>query len=116
MIFAAALAYIVNVFCLQSSAALKTRAPLQTRVGIATGMVVVRDLIGSGPAQEQAGRGNANLAARLEGLGMPGSLVIADANRHQLGQLSDLRDLAPQPNELECKCPSGEFLNQVNQL
>jgi class 3 adenylate cyclase len=28
---------------------------------------------------------------------MPGSLVIADANRHQLGQLSDLRDLAPQP-------------------
>jgi class 3 adenylate cyclase len=35
-------------------AGLKTRAPLQTRVGIATGLVVVGDLIGSGSAQEQA--------------------------------------------------------------
>src|SRR6516225_8999719 len=34
-------------------AALKTHAPLQTRIGIATGMVVVGDLIGSGSAQEQ---------------------------------------------------------------
>jgi hypothetical protein len=38
-----------------------------------------------------------NLAARLEGLAAPGSLVIADATRHQLGQLFDLRDLGPQP-------------------
>ena len=79
-------------------AALKTRAPLQTRVGIATGMVVVGDLIGSGSAQEQAVVGETpNLAARLEGLATPGSLVIADATRHQLGQLFDLRDLGPQP-------------------
>src|SRR4029077_21101403 len=35
-------------------ASIKTRAPLQTRIGIATGMVVVGDLIGSGSAQEQA--------------------------------------------------------------
>ena len=34
--------------------ALKTHAPLQTRVGIATGLVVVGDLIGSGASQEQA--------------------------------------------------------------
>src|SRR5262244_1757166 len=50
-------------------AALKTRAPLQIRLGIATGMVVVGDLIGSGSAQEQAVVGETpNLAARLEGL------------------------------------------------
>jgi class 3 adenylate cyclase len=34
--------------------ALKTHAPLQTRVGVATGLVVVGDLIGSGASQEQA--------------------------------------------------------------
>jgi class 3 adenylate cyclase len=53
-------------------AALKTRAPLQTRIGIATWMVVVGDLIGSGSAQEQAVVGETpNLAARLEGLAAP---------------------------------------------
>jgi class 3 adenylate cyclase len=78
-------------------AALQTRAPLQTRVGIATGLVVVGDLIGSGSAQEQAVGGETpNLAARLEGLATPGSLIIADATRHQVGQLFDLRDLGPQ--------------------
>jgi class 3 adenylate cyclase len=44
---------------------LKTREPLQTRVGIATGLVVVGDLIGSGASQEQAVVGETpNLAAR----------------------------------------------------
>ena len=48
--------------------ALKTHAPLQTRVGIATGLVVVGDLIGSGASQEQAIVGETpNLAARLQG-------------------------------------------------
>jgi class 3 adenylate cyclase len=37
------------------------------------------------------------LAARLEGLATPGSLIIADPTRHQLGQLFDLRDLGPRP-------------------
>ena len=47
---------------------LKTHAPLQTRVGIATGLVVVGDLIGSGASQEQAIVGETpNLAARLAG-------------------------------------------------
>jgi class 3 adenylate cyclase len=49
--------------------ALKTHAPLQTRVGIATGLVVVGDLIGSGASQEQAIVGETpNLAARLQGV------------------------------------------------
>ena len=48
---------------------LKTHTPLQTRVGIATGLVVVGDLIGSGAAQEQAIVGKTpNLAARLQGI------------------------------------------------
>jgi class 3 adenylate cyclase len=46
---------------------LESGAPLQTRVGIATGLVVVGDLIGTGPAQEQAVVGETpNLAARLQ--------------------------------------------------
>jgi class 3 adenylate cyclase len=52
--------------------ALKTPASLQTRVGIATGLVVVGDLIGSGEAQERAIVGETpNLAARLQGIAEP---------------------------------------------
>ena len=54
--------------------ALKTHVPLQTRVGIATGLVVVGDLIGSGASQEQAIVGETpNLAARLQGVAEPNS-------------------------------------------
>jgi class 3 adenylate cyclase len=62
--------------------ALKTHAPLQTRVGIATGLVVVGDLIGSGASQEQAIVGETpNLAARLQGIAEPNSVVIAESTR-----------------------------------
>ena len=55
---------------------LKTHAALQTRVGIATGLVVVGDLIGSGASQEQAIVGETpNLAARLQGVAEPNSVV-----------------------------------------
>ena len=48
--------------------ALKSSVPLQTRIGIATGLVVVGDLIGSGEAQERGIVGETpNLAARLQG-------------------------------------------------
>jgi class 3 adenylate cyclase len=57
--------------------ALKTHAPLQTRIGIATGLVVVGELIGSGASQEQAIVGETpNLAARLQGIAEPNSVVI----------------------------------------
>ena len=60
--------------------ALKTHAPLLTRVGIATGLV--GDLIGSGTSQEQAIVGETpNLAARLQGVAEPNSVVIADSTR-----------------------------------
>ena len=73
---------------------LKTRAALQTRIGIATGLVVVGDLIGSGAAQEQAIVGETpNLAARLQGLAEPNTVVIADGTRRLLGNLFELEDL-----------------------
>src|SRR6202521_2740727 len=73
---------------------LKTHAPLQTRVGIATGLVVVGDLIGSGASQEQAIVGETpNLAARLQGIAEPNEVVIAEGTRKLLGNLFDLDDL-----------------------
>ena len=73
---------------------LKTHATLQTRVGIATGLVVVGDLIGSGASQEQAIVGETpNLAARLQGTAEPNSVVIAESTRKLLGNLFELEDL-----------------------
>jgi class 3 adenylate cyclase len=75
---------------------LKTTAavPLQVRVGIATGLVVVGDLIGAGAAQEQAVVGETpNLAARLQALAEPGAVVIAAATRRLTRGLFDYRDL-----------------------
>src|SRR6476619_4748978 len=75
-------------------AGLKTQAPLQTRVGIATGLVVVGDLIGSGASQEQAIVGETpNLAARLQGVAEPNSVVIAESTRKLVGNLFELEDL-----------------------
>ena len=77
--------------------ALKTHASLQTRVGIATGLVVVGDLIGSGASQEQAIVGETpNLAARLQGVAEPNSVVIAESTRKLVGNLFELDDLGPQ--------------------
>jgi class 3 adenylate cyclase/predicted ATPase len=68
--------------------------PLQAHIGIATGLVVVGDLIGEGVAQEHGVVGETpNLAARLEGLAGPGTLVIAESTRSQIGSLFDLEDL-----------------------
>ncbi len=77
--------------------ALKTHAPLQTRVGIATGLVVVGDLIGSGASQEQAIVGETpNLAARLQGVAEPNSVVIAESTLKLVGNLFELEDLGAQ--------------------
>ena len=74
--------------------ALKTHAPLRARIGIATGLVVVGDLIGSGASQEQAIVGETpNLAARLQGVAEPNSVVIAESTRKLVGKLFELQDL-----------------------
>ena len=77
--------------------ALKTHAPLQTRVGIATGLVVVGDLIGSGASQEQAIVGETpNFAARLQCIAAPNSVLIAESTRRLVGDLFELEDLGSQ--------------------
>jgi len=73
---------------------LKTRTTLQTRVGISTGLVVVGDLIGSGASQEQAIVGETpNLAARLQSVAEPNSVVIAESTRKLVGNLFELENL-----------------------
>jgi class 3 adenylate cyclase/predicted ATPase len=77
---------------------LATQEPLTVRIGIATGLVVVGDLIGAGDAQERGVVGETpNLAARLQALARPGTLVVADSTRRQLGTLFEIEDLGPQP-------------------
>ena len=79
---------------IQAVGGLKSSAPLQTRVGIATGLVVVGDLIGSGAAQERGIVGETpNLAARLQGIAEPNTVVIAESTRKLLGNLFELEDL-----------------------
>src|SRR6266513_2177677 len=69
-------------------------AKLQARVGIATGLVVVGDLIGEGSAQEQSVVGETpNLAARLQALAEPNAVVIAAGTRRLVGDLFEYRDL-----------------------
>src|SRR4029077_12997922 len=67
---------------------------LQARVGIATGLVVIGDLIGEGSAQEQSVVGETpNLAARLQALAEPDAVVIAAATRRLVGDLFEYGDL-----------------------
>jgi class 3 adenylate cyclase len=76
---------------------LATSEPLNVRLGIASGLVVVGDLIGEGSAQEQSVVGETpNLAARLQALAQAGALVIAESTRQQIGSLFEVEDLGPQ--------------------
>jgi class 3 adenylate cyclase/predicted ATPase len=69
-------------------------AQLQAHVGIATGLVVVGDLIGEGSAQQQSVVGETpNLAARLQALAEPDVVVIAAGTRRLVGDLFEYRDL-----------------------
>ena len=76
----------------------RLRAPggefLSARVGIATGLVVVGDLIGEGAAQQEAVVGDTpNLAARLQGLAGPGQVVVAAATRTLLADTFEIAEL-----------------------
>jgi class 3 adenylate cyclase/tetratricopeptide (TPR) repeat protein len=77
-------------------ARLETRAaePLAVRIGIATGVVVIGDLSREGALREHAVVGETpNLAARLQALAEPGTIVLAASTRRLLGELFHLRDL-----------------------
>jgi len=67
---------------------------LSARIGIATGFVVIGELLGDAAASEQEATGDTpNLAARLQALAEPGTVVIADATKRLTGRVFKLRDL-----------------------
>ncbi|MDI3566847.1 adenylate/guanylate cyclase domain-containing protein [Bradyrhizobium sp. Arg816] len=69
---------------------------LAARIGIATGLVVVGDLLGEGVAQEETVTGETpNLAARLQQVADPGTVVIADSTRRLVGDLFEFVELGP---------------------
>ena len=71
--------------------------PLSARIGIATGLVVVGDLIGAGAAQEEAVVGETpNLAARLQGLAAPGQIILAETTRRLIGNAFVVADSGSQ--------------------
>ena len=68
--------------------------PLATRIGIATGLVVVGGIIGEGASEEQAVVGETpNLAARLQRLAEPGTVLISAATRRLCAELFELQSL-----------------------
>jgi class 3 adenylate cyclase len=85
---------------------------LQTHVGIATGLVVVGDLIGEGSAQEQSVVGETpNLAARLQALAEPEAVVIAAGTRRLVGDLFEYRDLgAVEVKGIAAPVPASQVL------
>jgi class 3 adenylate cyclase len=83
-----------SVELIAAVSALKTHASLRTRVGIASGLVVVGDVFDAGGSQERGIIGETpNLAARLQGIARPNSVVIAEGTRNLLGNLFELEDL-----------------------
>src|SRR5262245_274329 len=68
--------------------------PLAVRIGLATGLVLVGDLSGEGALWEHAVVGDTpNVAARLQTLAEPGTIVVAASTRRLLGDLFRLRDI-----------------------
>jgi len=83
------LALVDRISCLHTQG-----AALAVRIGIATGLVVVGDLIGSGDSQERGVVGETpNLAARLQAMAEPNTVVIGEGTRRLVGDLFEYRDL-----------------------
>jgi class 3 adenylate cyclase len=69
-------------------------APLRARIGIATGLVVIGEIVGTGTAQEHSIVGETpNLAARLQALAVADSILVSEATRRLLGRLFELEAL-----------------------
>jgi class 3 adenylate cyclase/tetratricopeptide (TPR) repeat protein len=80
-----------------SSLAPHAGSPLSARIGIATGITIIGDRIGSGDTHKRGIAGvTPNLAARLQSLAEPNMVIIAESTRKLLGNLFDIEDLGPQ--------------------
>jgi class 3 adenylate cyclase len=91
---------------------------MKIRIGIATGIVVVGDLVGLGSAKEQAVVGETpNLAARLQALAEPDSIVIAESTRRLLGGAFDLKELGQQKLKgFDAPVPAWMVLREAENL
>jgi class 3 adenylate cyclase len=79
---------------IEALSAIKTSASLQVRIGVATGLVVAGDLMAPGDTQERGIVGETpDLAARLQAIAEPNTVVIGEATRRLLGDLFQLRYL-----------------------
>lgn len=71
---------------------------LKVRIGIATGLVVAGDIVGEGVSEERAVLGDTpNLAARLQSIAKPNTVVLSDATRRLVERRIDLQTLEPRP-------------------
>jgi len=69
---------------------------LQTRIGIATGLVVVGEIGAGTPAAELSASGETpNLASRLQSQAAPDRIVISDQTRKLIGNVFELEPLGP---------------------
>jgi class 3 adenylate cyclase/tetratricopeptide (TPR) repeat protein len=86
----AALGLVAEIGLIEGSGGVR----LQARIGIATGLVVVGEIVGTGAAQERSIVGETpNLAARLQGLASPDAILISEATQHLLGGVFELEAL-----------------------
>jgi predicted ATPase/class 3 adenylate cyclase len=87
---------------LRITRALATMQPIKgerlaARIGIATGLVVVGDVLSTGMTPESWVIGETpNLAARLQQLAAPGEIIVSGNTRALLGNSFEMRDLGPQ--------------------
>ena len=100
------------------SAAPVSGEPLQVRIGIATGLVVIGEPIGSGDSRQQTAVGETpNLAARLQGLAGPNQVVIDAATRRQIGGLFECQDLGTvELKGLPAAVPAWQVLSENRTL
>jgi DNA-binding winged helix-turn-helix (wHTH) protein len=96
-------------------AALRDRTPLQTRVGIAAGLVVVGDISDAGGTQQRGIIGETpTLAARLQSIAEPDTVVIAESTRKLLGNLFELEDLGTKSLKgIVAPCALGRHCDQA---
>ena len=93
-------------------------ARLRVRVGIATGLVIVGDLIGDGASQQHEVVGETpNLASRLQALAEPDTVVIDGGTRRLVGDSSSISLSGACPSEASAtRCRSGESSAQSRSI